>query len=239
MLTSIFCTEYESLFLSFCSKKLERLVLFENFDQRYLPGLRHCQPLRIPRRDVGLALARASRGLKRLSAAFMVEAVHFFDGIIGTPQWKWPRMTSLALTSRLLHPNMEIHHPELVLDMLKSAATAAKSMTRLETMEIWYGMAGVAGMFRYRSARRGQTASITWRGTWDLELGEDVIRAWEAVANMERRAGFVVVKDEVIDASKIRFHGDAIHYLGLEAEVIRPVSLYQMRMERDVRPESA
>lgn len=202
-------------------------MVFENFDQRFLPSIPHYEPLRIAPPDVSLAVARASLGIKHLSASFIVDARDFFltDGT-------WPNLTTLALTSRLLAPDAK---QDGIDGMLKAAAAAAERMPSLETMEIWNGREGVAGLFRYRSSRRGRTAGITWRGTWDLYLDRDVIHAWADVANMERRAGLVVVKEKVMDAGKIRFHGDAIHHLGLEAQVIRPVSLYQMRMERDVR----
>lgn len=208
-------------------------MVFENFDQRFLPRLLHYEPLKMANPVVSQCVARASLGLKHLSAAFIVDARDFF--VAGLT---WPNLTTLALTSRLLAPDAK---QEGVDTMLKAAAAAAARMPNLETMEIWNGQEGLAGMFRYRSARGGRTAGITWRGTWDLGLGRarDVIQAWEDVANADRRAGLVVGKWEVVDAGKIRFHGDAIHHLGLEAQVMRPVSLYQMRMERDVREVTA
>lgn len=207
-------------------------MLFENSDQRYLPSLPRCEPLRTADPVVAGSVARASRGLKHLSAAFMVDADNFFTSAIGHPNWEWPHLTSLALTSRDLTPEAR---EDSVAGMLIAAAVAARRMPRLETVEIWNGREGLAGLFRFRSARRGRTAGISWRGTWDLDLGKEVIQAWEVIAHRYRRAELVVVNEEVLDAGKIRFHGDAIHYLGIEAQVVRPVSLYQMRMERDVR----
>jgi hypothetical protein len=167
----------------------------------------------------------------------MVDAAGFLGAL--QPGWTWPNLKTLALTSVLLTP--KDFDPDGVDRMLKDAAAAAARMPNLETMEIWNGRKGVAGLFRYRSARRGGTAGITWRGTWDLTVSKDVFRAWAAVMHKGedsvygyRRSRLVVVK-EALDAGKIRFHGDAIHHLGLEAQVMRPVSLYQMRMERDIR----
>ncbi|KAG6356205.1 hypothetical protein INS49_015592 [Diaporthe citri] len=214
---------------------VERLVVFENFDQRYPPNLPYCEPLRTAPPIVSRSVGRASLRLKHLSGAFIVDASDVFLGASREPSWAWPNLTTLALTSRLLAPDAD---SGAVDGMLVAAATAARRMPKLETMEIWNGREGLAGLFRYRSARRGRTAGISWRGTWDLALGEDVIQAWETVANMYRRGGLVVVKEKVMDA-KIRFHGDAIHHLGLEAQVVRPVSLYQMRMERDIREGNA
>lgn len=207
-------------------------MLFENFDQRYVASLPDCEPLRTPDRGVAMSVVTSSLGLKHLSAAFIVEASDFFLGAARRPPWKWPNLTSLALTSRVLAPDAK---QDDVDGMLVAAAAVARRMPVLETVEIWNGREGLAGLFRFRSARGGKTAGISWRGTWDLDLGKEVIQAWEDVAHMYRRAGLVVVNEEVLDASKIRFHGDAIHHLGIEAQVVRPVSLYQMRMERDVR----
>lgn len=209
-------------------------MLFENFDQRYPTSLWDSeQPPRTAHPAVGRSVARASLGLKHMSGAFVVDAGDVFRSAAREqPAWAWPNLATIALTSRLLAPDADQGSVD---DMLLAAADAASRMPSLETMEIWNGREGLAGLFRYRSARGGRTAGISWRGTWGLALGEDVIQAWENVANMYRRGGLVVVKEEVMDAAKIRFHGDAIHHLGLEAQVVRPVSLYQMRMERDIR----
>lgn len=207
-------------------------MLFENSDQRYLPSLPPCEPLRTADPVVAETVARASLGVRHLSAAFMVDADDFFNSAIGHPNWLWSDLTSLALTSRDLAPEAR---QEAIDGMLITAAVAARRMPRLETVEIWNGREGLAGLFRFRSARRGRTAGISWRGTWDLGLGKEVIQAWEAIAHRYRRAELVIVNEEVLDPRKIRFHGDAIHHLGIEAQVVRPVSLYQMRMERDVR----
>lgn len=206
-------------------------MLFENSDQRYLPSLPPCEPLRTADPVVAETVARASLGVRHLSAAFMVDAGDFFVSAIGH-DWLYPDLTTLALTSTVLAPDAKQHDIDGV---LIAAAIAARRMPRLETVEIWNGREGLAGLFRFRSARRGRTAAISWRGTWDLYLGKKVIQAWEAIAHRYRRAELVVVNEEVLDARKIRFHGDAIHHLGIEAQVVRPVSLYQMRMERDVR----
>lgn len=207
-------------------------MLFENSDQRYLPSLPPCEPLRTADPVVAETVAHASLGVKHLSAAFMIDAGDFFVSTIGHETWGWPHLASLALTSTVLAPDAKQHD---VGGVLIAAAVAARQMPALETVEIWNGREGLAGLFRFRSARRGRTAGISWRGTWDLGLGKDVIQAWEVIAHRYRRAELVVVNEEVLDAGKIRFHGDAIHHLGIEAQVVRPVSLYQMRMERDVR----
>lgn len=249
---------------------MRKLVLFENFDLRLPlepDPMSFDYFIRIPSDDISRGVARNSLMLEHFSAAFMVDATTFFEA--RQPHWTWPRLKTIALTSEVLMPEdpmPEDPMPEELGDeelgdevelnqvirevvaaaatklkrVLRDAAAAAAAMPNLETMEIWNWGEGFAGLFRYRSARGGRTAGITWRGTWDLALPNDVVRAWEAVRRKEEDAMYgylrsqLVVEKEMLDAYKIRFHGDAIHYLGLEAEVIRPVSLYQMRMERDI-----
>lgn len=163
--------------------------------------------------------------LKCLSASFIVDASDFFCAL--GPSWKWPNLTSLALTSQLLTPDAS---PIEVDDMLRAAAAAAKKMPNLETMEIWNGREGLAMLFRYKAP-----VEITLRGTWDLALRPPVIEAWEAVARKHRGHGVVIVKKPLGVSGAVGSHGDAIYHLGLSASVVRPVSLGQIRTEHELR----
>lgn len=118
--------------------------------------------------------------------------------------------------------------------MLKEAAAAALRMPKLETMEIWNGRKGLAMLFRYQKGQNGQPAVITLRGTFDLLLGVEVVRAWRGVA-VRQGSGEVERLETRIDARKIGSHGDAIVHLGLSAQVIRPVSLQQILKEHHFR----
>jgi len=159
-----------------------------------------------------------------------VDASQFFDA--RELSWKWPNLTWLALTSRLLVPQ---ERPTELDDMLRAAAAAAMKMPNLETMEIWNGEKGLAMLFRYQRAERGQPAVITWRGTWELTLRPLVIQAWDSVALRHRGQGHVIVK-ELLDAGAcVKSHGDAIRHLKLSRPVIRPVSLRQIQMEHIIR----
>ncbi|KAJ9213918.1 hypothetical protein DTO166G4_4529 [Paecilomyces variotii] len=60
-------------------------------------------PIRTPTPDVSRVVANASLELEHLSASFMVDASYFFCS--REPSWKWPNLTSLALTSRLFAPD--------------------------------------------------------------------------------------------------------------------------------------
>ncbi|KAJ0108044.1 hypothetical protein J7T55_007162 [Diaporthe amygdali] len=114
------------------------------------------------------------------------------------------------------------------------SADAAMMMPELETMEIWNGRKGLAALFKYKSIKRGErTAVITWRGTWELTLQPDVIQAWEAVIRRHCRGEFYAVT-ELLDSRTVKSVGDSIHDLRLSAQVIRPVSLIQIRVENEI-----
>ncbi|KAH0432664.1 hypothetical protein CcaCcLH18_06240 [Colletotrichum camelliae] len=188
-----------------------------------------CKPVRIPTPKVSKAIAHASFKLEHLSASFLVDASHFFSGC--KPSRKWRKLSSLALTSRLLGPNASTTEIGV---MLRTAAKVAMRMPKLRVMEIWNGREGLAALFQYKSMGHGQRPVITWRATWDYALQPSVIRAWEAVG-IEHQGKHdwndcVVVK-EILNVGAVRCHGDAIHHLKLSSSVIRPVSLHQIRTE--------
>ncbi|RYP45291.1 hypothetical protein DL768_008331 [Monosporascus sp. mg162] len=218
-------------FQSLASDRLRRIVLFENFNQTYPASyISGCAPMRIPSSHVSRAVANASLTLEHLSASFMVDARDFFDA--REPFWKWPNLTWLALTSRLLAPE---ESPMELDDMLQAAAAAAMKMPNLETMEIWNGEKGLAMLFRYQRAERGRPAVITCRGTWELALRPPVIQAWDSVALRHCGRGHVIAK-ELLDAGAcVTSHGDAIRHLKLSRPVTRPVSLQQIQMEHMIR----
>ncbi|KAL2867734.1 uncharacterized protein BJX67DRAFT_380677 [Aspergillus lucknowensis] len=224
---------FRSLFQSLASSQLRRLVLFENFNQQYPLGFMRsvsgCDPIRIPTSDVSRAVAKASLELEHVSASFIVDASDFFH--TREPSWKWPRLTSLALTSRLLAPD---ESPIEIDNMLRAAAAAAMKMPNLETMEIWNGQEGLAMLFRYQVTGGGGPAMITWRGTWEFALRPPVVLAWEAVALEHRGHGSVIVKELLEVGAVVKSHGDAIHHLKLLNPVIRPISLRQIRMEHRI-----
>lgn len=117
--------------------------------------------------------------------------------------------------------------------MLQAAVAVAMKIPRLETMEIWNGRKGFAGLFKYQAFRDIHEAKIIWRGTWKLTIEPSVGLAWEAVIHQYKgwRLGLA---QERLDKAAIKSRGDAIHYLGLSSQVIRPISLQQIRMEQKI-----
>ncbi|KAJ9155932.1 PRANC domain protein [Coniochaeta hoffmannii] len=209
--------------------KLCKLTIFENFNESYPKRYFDCPTIRVPNPAVSRKLARASLHLSTLSASFMTEAGHFFAAL--QDLWTWDKLTSLALTSRVLTDDADTSD---INNMLQDAAVAALKMPRLDTMELWNGRRGVAILFRSQRARDRQLAVITVRGTWELALGLVTTQAWDVLAHLHCH-GRVVVQTSLIDPDVVRCHGDAIRLLGLSTEVARPVSLRQILTEHGSR----
>lgn len=218
---------------------LKKLVIFENFNQQYPATMKRvlngvelieCDSIRNATPAVGRTLALASVGLEHLAASFITDASHFFEI---DDRLEWPNLSSLVLTSKRLTPDED---PTEIGAMLRAAAAVALRMPRLETMEIWNGRKGFAALFKYQASRKYRQATITWRGTWRLtriHMDDSVIQAWEAV--IRQYDGWRLNFDqERLDEALINSHADAIHYLGFSSQVIRPVSLQQIRMEQKV-----
>ena len=110
-------------------------------------------------------------------------------------------------------------------NLLLKASNAAMLMPKVQTMILWNGAKGEACAFTYNR----EDSSVTWRGTWEMKLGQKVADAWRNIDYENCRQPFRV-KSEVI-SGKIPSHGDAIHHLHLPASVIDPVSLWQIRNE--------
>ena len=176
--------------------------------------------------DTGYALVEASLRLEHLAASFVSDASHFFDAC---RKWNiWPRLESLALTSNVLKSQQQSVY---INDLLEKVALVAMKMPRLESMELWNGRAGFAGVFQYQRIESDRTAKITWRGTWDLPLEPRVLEAWQAMVS-ERVDCKLQVVTEILDANVvITSHGDAIRYLRLLNTVVHPVSLWQIQKE--------
>ncbi|SPJ73296.1 uncharacterized protein FTOL_03026 [Fusarium torulosum] len=222
-------TGNQTLIESFPSTGLCKLTIFENFNEAYPERYFDCPAIRVPNPAVSQKLARASLHLTMLSASFIADAGHFFAA--RQDSWTWDKLTSLALTSRVLTNDAD---PLDINNMLRDAAAAALRMPKLDTMELWNGRRGVAMLFRYQRAQDGQPTIITVRGTSELALGITVTQAWDVVAH--QHCNFkVVVQTSSIDPDGIRCHGDAIRQLGLSTEIVRPVSLWQIFSEHRFR----
>lgn len=109
----------------------------------------------------------------------MINAEDFFGACLQT--WTWEHLQSLALTSALLQPT---GNPDEISALLSSAAATALRMPSLRTLMLWNGRVdnACAFVYRHRGLNKGGR-SITWRGTWNLEVTPAVEEAWQAVAS--------------------------------------------------------
>ncbi|KAK0386126.1 hypothetical protein NLU13_5963 [Sarocladium strictum] len=195
------------------STKLRTLTIFENFNESYASICEEVPLIRVPSLAPSREAARLSLQLETLSTSFIVDAGYFFSSC--EEHWVWEKLTALSLTSRTLEveDGANMSH---VNSLLREAAATALRMPQLETLELWTGRKGVAMLFRYQRARDGLPAVLTMRGTAGLIL---------------EGCDSVILQTSYIDPDVIRCHGDAIRYLGLLLEVVRPTSLRQILTE--------
>ncbi|KAI3328998.1 hypothetical protein HD806DRAFT_481340 [Xylariaceae sp. AK1471] len=224
--------EYRFMIEACLPKTLKRISVFQDFNEDHIASLQilgsgsifsQIDPIRHADPAVGAAFAYRSLSLEELSASYMVDARHFFQEL--QPLWTWNYLQSLVLTSGLLTGTASRTETS---DLLHHAGLAARSMPRLHTMAIWNGGKGEACAFIYRKKNSG--SSITWRSTWDLELGPSIVEAWEKVATESTQSRFWVEKHQ-LRGDSITSHGDAICQLDLPYGVIDPASLWQIRRE--------
>ena len=203
--------------------------IFEDFNDELVLALRSDPPylhLIYTSPVAGLKLARAfaskSRDFERLSISYMIDAQQFFNSC--QPSYTWHRLQSLTLTSSILTqtaPQKEISA------LLHNASLAALNMSQLESVVLWNSKHGEACAVIYQKNKASRHATLTWRGTWDLELSQDVVKSWQKVASGSYR---LRIESERVQGV-INSHGDAIHHLRLPAGVIDPVSLWKIRQE--------
>jgi hypothetical protein len=212
-------------------KAPKSLSVFEDFNAEFAvtianrrprPTIMQPSPDRNADPRVGAAFAFRSLDIEQLYVSFLLNAEDFFQGC--SPTWTWQNLQSLALTSQLLKPT-GFHLGTNAL--LCRAGVIALQMPKLRTLVLWNGSRGFAAAFIYQVHR--DSVTITWRGTWNLQLTPQVIEAWQSVASRLHSAELRIEKQQIHDA--IGCHGDAIHYLDLPCRVVEPASLWQIRQE--------
>jgi hypothetical protein len=196
------------------------VTIFEHTNKRFLVRyLEGSSPERIQSVHLGQRFARICRNIQYLSASFMIEAENFFS----ITSSEWCNLTNIALTSRYLS---HAASPTAITKLLEAAASAARRMPKLKTMEVWNGSKGVAALFKYDSLSSRRSSVLTWRATWRLTLEDEVLEAWSEVAGDR-----INVVHEYIVPEEITCSADAVVSLKLSEMIIRPVSLQQILRE--------
>ena len=99
----------------------------------------------------------------------------------------------------------------MISTLLYNAGLAALNMQQLEILALWVREGREACAVIYHRNRVSRVASLTWRGTWDLELGQDVVGSWQKIAS--ESSPIWILHEHVADV--INSNGDAIHHLRL------------------------
>ncbi|KAF4963029.1 hypothetical protein FSARC_8917 [Fusarium sarcochroum] len=217
-----------SMFQKCIPRTLNRLIIFEDSYEFYDPFAKSLPSSFVlswvPGLDtaddygkLGEALASKSRDLQHLAISFMIDAERIFR--FCQPTWTWSHLESLALTSQLLQ-NHSGKYQEIWALLCRARAVVQK-MSKLHTFVLWNGGKGHACAFICRLDK--DSASVTWRGTWRLELSPAVLKSWQRIAS-ELRAPRLQVNYEQV-AGVIKTHGDAIYRLKLPCQVVEPASL--------------
>ncbi|KAI1140318.1 hypothetical protein F5Y05DRAFT_313647 [Hypoxylon sp. FL0543] len=207
---------------------LNSLIIFEDSYAFYDPFPTH--PAHIPwfnlldpNQGLGAIFASKSLDLQHLAISFMINAEELFRHCQST--WSWTHLQSLALTSQLLQDAWEKR--QQIEALLCRAEVLIQKMPKLHTFVLWNGGKAQACAFIYCIDK--DNASVTWRGTWNLELTPRVVDLWQLAAS---KLGYskLQFKQETV-RGVIRSHGDAIYHLKLPCQVIQTASLWQIRRE--------
>ncbi|KAK0714708.1 hypothetical protein B0H67DRAFT_536609 [Lasiosphaeris hirsuta] len=206
---------------------LKRISVFEDFSDDIAAAYRRqtvfVSASRIVQPQLGAAFAARSRDLEQLSVSYMVNAQDFFQAC--QPAWTWARLESLALTSQ--HFQDPGRRDEVDALLFKAGVTALR-MPKLRALVLWDGRKDNACAFVYRTG--GDHASVTWLGTWNMDLSPRVVEAWRRVA-FDGHSRHTLRTDNQEVRGVINSHGDAIYRLKLPCQVVSPTSLWQIREE--------
>lgn len=218
---------------------VKTVSVFEDFNDQFALALRS-DPLNwlLLERDIDLiappiatpmlaeVFASKSREFEHLSISYMIDAQQFFNSC--QLSYTWHHLQSLTLTSLILTRTAP---PPKIFTLLHNASLAALTMPQLESMVLWNGKYGEACAFFYHRKKGSKQATLTWRGTWKLELSHDVVESWQKVASDFHD---LRVQNEQVQGV-VNSRGDAIFHLRLPGGVIDPVSLWQIRQEGMMR----
>ncbi|KAI0108463.1 hypothetical protein F4814DRAFT_455214 [Daldinia grandis] len=208
---------------------LRQLAIFEEpFYRNAFKTLNQTGSVRCP--EITAALFRESQTLEQLSASFVVDAKDFFQPFWpsnpASPNRSWDNLKTIALTSKLLNPYQSL---EEVNDLLCAAGIAARNMPTLRVMEIWNGSRTAHGCF-FRYYDDGSTSTITWRGTWELDLEPRVMRCWTETVRKNTRYLNVGFRDMELPIDGTSFPASILRYLKLKDQIVHPVSFCQLQL---------
>ncbi|KAI2778459.1 hypothetical protein F4815DRAFT_477741 [Daldinia loculata] len=208
---------------------LKQLTIFEDpFHRNSLMASNRVCAANNP--EIAMTLFRESLNLEHLSASFIVDAKDFFQPFWpSTPaytNWTWHKLKTIALTSKLLDP----YQPsEEVNGLLYVAGIAARNMPALRVMEIWNGFRTSYGCF-FRYYDDGSASTITWRGTWELDLEPRVMYCWTETVRKNTGYHDVGFRDMELPIDGTSFPASILRHLKLKDQIAHPMSLHQLQL---------
>ncbi|KAI6642337.1 hypothetical protein MCOR08_000654 [Pyricularia oryzae] len=197
------------------------------------------------RNELAFQLLYFSLSLKRFTCSFVLTADEFFDHYLYSTHFydqplsarqarmsskiKWPYLQQITMTSPSLQPGVPASN---ITQLVYSAGLAALDMLHMRKFQLWHVGNDHASLLSFEHAL-GET-SWSWETDLDnvepfpyvpinpwLEFNTDVLYCEEPIR----------YKTTSIDRNRIKCRADAIYFLGLGPEVVRPISLHQMRRE--------
>jgi hypothetical protein len=216
---------------------LRELYIFEDFNKLLHPerSTKRANP------SLGKALSKSSCFLENLSAAFLVDAKDFFANFCPTHEQNsniipWGNLRTLALTSRLLHPEVGRGRID---KLLMAAGRAAAYMPKLEVMEIWNVGEGHVCVFQYNN--HAGKPRITWLSNWgnNVQLDPNVVRCWaDLPRHWQLPHGNLTTAIHLLPKRRkqVKTHSTAIRCLKLRSSVVHLISDYQLCWEEYNRP---
>ncbi|KAF2854696.1 hypothetical protein T440DRAFT_496075 [Plenodomus tracheiphilus IPT5] len=179
---------YELVFLVQRSvpKHVKRVSIFKDFNNQLTLALNNAMPHL--GRDIGttsavnLKLAKAfaakSHHLEHLSISYKIDAQQFFTSCQQLP-CTWNLLHSLTLTSSTLARTVPHQY---IYTLLRNASSIALRMPQLKTMVLWNSEPRQACAVIHQQHTASAMGTLTWRGTWNLELSDDDVESWKKVA---------------------------------------------------------
>ncbi|KAH7410464.1 hypothetical protein DE146DRAFT_645017 [Phaeosphaeria sp. MPI-PUGE-AT-0046c] len=213
-------------------KHVRKVSIFKDFNNQLALALNNATPhlgqaiksTSAVESELAKAFAAKSHHLEHFSISYMIDAQQFFTSCQQLP-CTWDLLQSLTLTSSTLSRTASHQN---IYTLLRNASSIALKMPQLKTMVLWNSEPSEACAVIYQQNHARTMATLTWRGTWNLELSDDVVESWKKVGPGPR---YLRLEKEALRDVDIRSHGDAIHHLRLPDGVVDSVSLCQIRYE--------